>query len=203
MTASRPKKKTFILASQSPQRKTLLKKLNIPFTIIPSHLAEPPPGFLKPVEYAKKLALAKARIVAKQVGRGLVLGADTVVVHKNEILGKPVDFLDACRMLSRLSGTTHRVVTAVALLDAETGASQGGHAVSLVTLRRLTPAQIISYARKHMDKAGCYAVQEKKDPVVRKVRGSFTNVVGLPMEVVKKLFSKAALEAPSGTDSNP
>ena len=181
--------KPLVLASASPRRKELLKQLKVPFKIIPSGLAEPPPGMLDPVTYTKKLALAKAQLVAKRVGEGWVLGADTVVVLKKEILGKPADFAEACRILSRLQGTTHKVVTGVALVNAATGKAKTAHAVSFVTMRRLTMEEIARYARKHQDKAGAYAAQEKKDPVVAKVRGSYTNVVGLPLEQVKKLVS--------------
>lgn len=177
-----------ILASASPRRKHLLQSLKIPFKAVPSRLSEPPPGLLDPIPYASKLALAKARVVAKQVGEGLVLGADTVVVHRGEILGKPADLADGYRMLAKLQGTTHKVITAVALVDAATARERVAHAVSTVTMRPLPPPEIFRYARKNLDKAGCYAAQEKKDPVVRKVVGSYTNVVGLPMELVKKLL---------------
>lgn len=177
-----------ILASESPRRKELLKKLKIPFKVIPSRLAEPPPYGLDAVSYTRKLALAKARVVARQVGRGLVLGADTVVVHKNQILGKPADFAEGCRFLGLLQGTRHKVVTSVALVNAETGKSKVAHAISTVTMRRLTPEEISRIARCHLDKAGGYAVQDKKDPLVTHVVGSVTNVVGLPMEIVEKLL---------------
>lgn len=177
-----------ILASASPRRRHLLKTHRIPCTVVPSRLSEPPPGLLEPVPYARRLALAKARVVAKQLKEGLVLGADTVVVQKGEILGKPADLADGYRMLSRLQGTTHKVITAVALVDAATGKEKVAHTASTVTLRKLAPPEIFKYARKNLDKAGCYAAQEKRDPVVRKVVGSYTNVVGLPMELVKKLL---------------
>ncbi len=180
-----------ILASESPRRRQLLKELKIPFQVIPSGLAEPPPGWLDPATYSKKLALAKARLVAKKFPENWVLGADTVVVHRGQILGKPADFADACRILSRLQGTTHRVVTGVALVNAAAGKSKVAHAVSQVTMRRLTMEEIARYARKHQDKAGSYAVQEKKDPIVTKIKGSFTNVVGLPLELLKKLLKGA------------
>ena len=184
--ASRPVQ--LILASASPRRKLLLKQLKIPFTIVPSRMLEPPPGILDPVTYARKLALAKARVVAKQAGTGWVLGADTVVVHKGEILGKPADPADGIRMLSRLQGTTHKVVTGVALVDAATGKENVLHAVSTVTMKPLSLKEIARIAPQHMDKAGCYAAQEKKDPVIKKVVGSYSNVVGLPMERVRKLL---------------
>ena len=181
-------KEPLILASASPRRKILLKRMKIPFKVIPSHLAEPPPGWLDPAQYARKLALAKARIVARQLPGGIVLGADTVVVHRGKIYGKPADFADAYRILSALAGSTHRVITAVALVRAPDGKHKVAHAVSRVTMRRLTPAEIARTARKHPDKAGGYAVQEKRDPLVSKIKGSYTNVVGLPMELVKKLL---------------
>jgi septum formation protein len=179
-----------ILASASPRRSQLLKRLKVPFKVVPSRLAEPPPGLMEPSAYARKLALAKARVVAKQMVPATVsvLGADTVVVHQGKIIGKPADFADACRILTRLQGTTHRVITAVARVDASTGKEKVAHAVSFVTMRRLTQREIALYARKHLDKAGAYAVQERQDPVVAKVKGSFTNVVGLPLELVKKLL---------------
>jgi MAF protein len=165
--------------------------VGIPFKVIPSRLAEPPPPDpLDPITYTKRLALAKAKLVARQVGSGWVLGADTVVVHRGQILGKPEHFADACRMLTRLQGTTHRVITSVALVDAATGKVRWAHAVSRVTMRRLTPQEIARTAHKHQDKAGAYAVQEKRDPLVTRVQGSTTNVVGLPLELVKKLLKR-------------
>ena len=177
-----------ILASASPRRKHLLQAHKIPCVIVPSRINEPPPGLMKPAPYARRLALAKARVVAKQFKEGLVLGADTVVVHKGEILGKPVDLAEGYKMLGKLQGTTHKVITGVALVDAATGKEKVAHAVSTVTMRPLSPSEIFRYAKKNLDKAGCYAAQEKKDPVVQKVVGSYTNVVGLPMELVKKLL---------------
>ncbi|MBI1953293.1 MAG: septum formation protein Maf [Candidatus Omnitrophica bacterium] len=177
-----------ILASASPRREELLKQLKIPFRVIPSRLFEPPPNLMSPAEYARKLALAKARLVAKKVGEGLVLGADTIVVHRGEILGKPTDLRHAIAMLTRLQGSTHRVITGVALVDAATAKEKSARAVSAVTMRRLTVKEIAALARKNLDKAGAYAVQEKKDALVTRVRGSYSNVVGLPLSLVKALL---------------
>lgn len=152
---------------------------------------EPPPGLLGPVVYARKLALAKARVVAHQLKEGKILGADTIVVCRGKILGKPVDFAEACRMLTQLQGTTHRVITAVALVDAATAKEKVAHAVSRVTMRPMKPEEVARYARKHHDKAGAYAVQEKKDRVVKRIVGSYTNVVGLPLEKLRPLLKPA------------
>lgn len=138
--------------------------------------------------YARKLALAKARAVARSLPQGLVLGADTIVVHKGKILGKPADLAEGFKMLAMLQGTTHKVITAIALVDAATSKGKVAHAVSTVTMRPIPPAEIFRCAQKNLDKAGCYAAQEKKDPVVKKVVGSYSNVVGLPLELVKELL---------------
>lgn len=126
--------------------------------------------------------------MARSLPQGLVLGADTIVVHKGKILGKPADLAEGFKMLAILQGTTHKVITAMALVDAATGREKVAHAVSTVTMRPISPAEIFRYAKKNLDKAGCYAAQEKKDPVVKKVVGSYSNVVGLPLELVKKLL---------------
>lgn len=165
-----------------------MRELRVPFSVLPSQLLEPPPGLMPPAAYARKLALAKANLVAQKVGRGWVLGADTVVVRQGEILGKPADFSEACRMLSRLQGTTHRVITAVALVKAGTSKKKVAHEVSEVTLKPLSLQEIGRIAGKNLDKAGAYAVQEKRDPIVRRIKGSYSNVVGLPLELVKKLL---------------
>lgn len=175
-----------ILASASPRRKQLLKEWKIPFRVVPSRIHEPPPGKQTPAAYTKKLALAKAMAVAKKVKTGWVLGADTIVLHKGEILGKPANLAAGRAMLNRLQGTTHRVVTGIALVNAKTGKKKTAHQVTRVTMRKLTPSEISRFAKKNLDKSGCYAAQETKDPVIKKVVGSYSNVVGLPMEQVIK-----------------
>jgi septum formation protein len=179
-----------ILASSSPRRKALLRSEKIRFTVAPSRYREPSPGEQTPVQYARGLALAKAVRVAKQLKKGTVMGADTVVVLRRKILGKPRNFKAACRMLGELQGTTHRVVTAIALVRVATGLYRIGHMTSRVTMRRLTFAEVARYGKRHMDKAGAYAVQDRRDPVVTRVEGSFTNVVGLPMELVRKFLKQ-------------
>lgn len=210
-----------ILASESPRRRQLLRAWGIPHRVVPSRLVEPAPRPTDtPVRYARRLALAKALAVAKRVLRdcppklrrsegGLslswVLGADTIVVAGRRILGKPTSVADAERMLRRLAGTTHRVITAVALVQVTQGVRPEGwppstvrHAISRVTMRRLTPAEIARYARRHRDKAGSYAIQDSGETVVEKIEGSYTNVVGLPKEVVLPLLRRAGIRPASG-----
>src|SRR5690242_19118945 len=106
-----------ILASSSPRRRQLLRKLGIPFRGMPSHIPENS-SHKNPVRHVKDLARRKAQAVARKINRGIVLGADTVVVLRGRIMSKPADALEACQMLGSLSGTTHRVYTGVALVDA-------------------------------------------------------------------------------------
>jgi septum formation protein len=120
----------------------------------------------------------------------VVLGADTVVVLRGKILGKPRDEKDAYRMLYRLSGSTHRVYTGVALVDASSGKSLVTHAVSVVRMKKIGLEELMKLSRKHLDKAGSYAIQEKRDPIARVVKGSYDNVVGLPVKDVKALLKK-------------
>lgn len=177
---------------------------------MPSHIHEPPPGRTPPVRYARRLALAKAKAVALGVRHRrcltplCILGADTIVVAGRQILGKPRSVAEAERMLRRLSGTTHRVITAVALgvwrrRCLTPSCLSVAHAISRVTMRRLTEAEIRRAARRHRDKAGAYAVQDADDPVVTQTVGSYTNVVGLPQEVVLPLLRQAGIQITPGT----
>jgi len=178
-----------ILASQSPRRKQLLQSARIPFRTKPSGVHEPRPGSSRPHEYAKRLALKKALFIAKQHPDDWVLGADTIVVCKGKIIGKPTDTAHAKLLLKTLQGTTHRVITGVALVHARSRTQKVRHATSRVTMRSLSEKEMDQLSKKHLDKAGSYAVQEQKDPVVIRIEGSYTNVVGLPMELTQKLLN--------------
>ncbi len=204
-----------ILASASPRRHRLLTEWGVPHRVAPSRIPEPAPRRTAPIAYARRLALAKALAVAKGVrplsskrgltpleGKGAgswVLGADTIVVVGRRIFGKPRGVVDAERMLRALSGTTHRVITAVALVHlARTKGARPPwhrvrHAVSRVTMRRLTPEELHRFARKHRDKAGGYAIQDSGDTVIETIEGSYTNVVGLPKEIVLPLLRRAGV----------
>ena len=176
-----------ILASESPRRRSLLKTLGIPFRVIPSAVHEISHE-TNPMRLVQELALRKARAVASRLKEGLVLGADTVVVLGGKILGKPKDSDDAYRMLYRLSGSTHRVFTGVALVDAARRRSRVEGAVSVVRMKKLPIDMLLRLARKNLDKAGAYAIQSRHDPIARVVQGEYDNVVGLPLAVVGKLL---------------
>ncbi len=178
-----------ILASASPRRRFLLKKAGLSFRVCPSGVSEASHE-KNPIALVRLLALRKAEAVARKIHLGVVLGADTLVVHKNKILGKPAGKREAYQMLYSLSGSTHRVYTGVALVDAATRKRRVGHAVSVVKMRKLTREELLRLSRKNLDKAGSYAIQERNDSIARVVKGTYDNVVGLPVRTVKELLKK-------------
>lgn len=179
-----------ILASASPRRRRLLKKLGIKFRVIPSNIEEKIAEKFSPAIFAKKLAYEKAKTVADKIKDGLVIGADTIVVVKGKIIGKPASFEDAQNILKLLSDTTHKVITGIAIIDAKTKKSSIRYETSTVKIRRIKKKDIERLARLHLDKAGSYAAQEDNDALIERVEGDFSNVVGLPVEKLKKMLEK-------------
>jgi septum formation protein len=176
-----------ILASASPRRAELLRQLEVMFEVIPSEATEILDNNLSPLELCQLNAHRKARSVAKKIPDALVLGADTLVFLGNDILGKPANRAEAERMLSALQGCTHQVVTGVSLIHLR-GHRERLFAVSTdVTFHSLTTAQIRDYLAKTspLDKAGAYAIQEHGGEIVAGISGSYSNVVGLPLERLK------------------
>jgi septum formation protein len=193
---SRPR---LILASASPRRAELLREHGYAFEIMASPRPEPVqflPG-LSPVERAEASSEFKARSVAKLVAVGWVLAADTIASLGGYVFGKPVDRDDARRILQSLSGTTHQVITGVTLLDASNGSILIRHDSTDVTMRRLSEREIEDYldSGDWEGKAGAYGIQDKGDAFVERIDGSFTNVVGLPMELVKRMLDEFARNA--------
>ncbi len=184
-----------ILASASPRRKTLLEGLGLTLDVVPSGIPED--GAEGPaLENAPTLALAKAREVAARAGSGLVLGADTIVECEGKALGKPADAAGARAMLRALSGRTHQVVTGVAVVDAASGRAETGAAVTDVTFRALTDPEIDAYIEtgEPFGKAGAYAIQGLGGLLVEGIRGSPSNVVGLPVTLVQDLLRRFGLD---------
>lgn len=193
----------FILASRSPRRRQLLEEAGYCFRAVPARLEEPhaiPPD-ASPTQFAEALAYFKARAVQELCPDKPILAADTIVACQGTIYGKPGDAFDARRILSILSGTTHQIITGVALLLPHLELGQDPCSLRLiasdttsVTMRVLTLQELDGYiaSGEWQDKAGAYAIQETADAFVERIDGSFSNIVGLPMELVDRLTAKAS-----------
>jgi septum formation protein len=180
-----------VLASASPRRRELLAQLGVPFDVVVSDVPETPAPGESAEAFARRAARDKATEVARRHPGALVLAADTVVVVDGAILGKPRDRADARRMLEALAGRTHEVLTAVALA-APKGDVEGVLVRSTVEFRPLAAREIEDYLESDepYDKAGAYAVQGEARRFVIQVRGSYTNVVGLPVDEVRELLQR-------------
>jgi len=173
-----------ILASASPRRQELLRQMGLRFDVVPSHAPEVHEAQLTAREVSQLNAYRKAREIAKLNPDALVLGADTLVYLGTELFGKPANIEEALAMLEKLQGHTHEVVTAICLLHLREHRQKVFAESTAVTFHRLTPNQIMTYFKKvnPMDKAGAYAIQQEGYLIVEKIDGSYSNVVGLPIE---------------------
>jgi septum formation protein len=173
-----------ILASTSPRRAELLRERGIRFTVVPSDAVELDSEHLTARELAQLNAHRKARSVAKRHPDALVLGADTVVVLGTVLYGKPRDRQDAARMLGELEGRTHQVVTGICLIHLREHHERLLAERTDVRFRPLSQTDIGRYLDRidPLDKAGAYAIQEFGELLVEEISGSYTNVVGLPVE---------------------
>lgn len=185
-----------ILASQSPRRNYLLKQAGLTFTVIPSDLDEDAIPHTEPENYVRILAEAKAGDIADRHPDCWVLGADTIVLIDNTILGKPSSRSEARSMLQQLSGQTHRVLTGYAILNRDRKHQFSETVATDVTFKQLTDEEIEWYihTREPFDKAGAYAIQGLGTFLVKTIHGSYTNVVGLPVcEVIEHLIRHEAV----------
>jgi len=181
---------TLILASSSPRRRQLLEEAGYRFEVDPSDFDEPGPDPDEPAAvYVARMAWSKARSVATRRGEGLVLGADTACEVDGEILGKPVDRADAVRMLSLQDGREIEVVTGLCLMKAGASEWVGAVEVGVCRFRAMDEAERTAYldSGRWRGKAGGYGVQDP-DPVATIVRGTWSNVVGLPIERLAELL---------------
>ncbi|NRQ42964.1 septum formation inhibitor Maf [Rheinheimera sp. YQF-2] len=178
-----------VLASASPRRRELLAQLGVSFSLISADIDETPQHNEAAADYVQRLALQKARAGQAMSQTSLpVLGADTVVVADGEILGKPADFAEFARTMQLLSGRCHQVMTAIALVNAERQLQQ---LVSTeVCFRPLNAAEIAAYwhSGEPQDKAGGYGIQGLAAKFVRRINGSYTAVVGLPLCETEQLL---------------
>ncbi len=186
-----------ILASQSPRRQELLRQIGVRFAVNPSSIPEIPHSHESPRDYVTRLATAKAQAV--RAGTDLpVLGADTVVVHQDQILEKPRGQEEGIAMLLKLGGAVHQVVTAVALIS-----PRGASCIVCTTdvgFRAITPVEAARYWQtgEPADKAGGYAIQGLGAVFVNHLAGSYSNVVGLPLTETAQLLQKAGISIWNG-----
>lgn len=186
-----------ILASESPRRKQLLENSGYSFETFPSKVSEKPDKNLTVNEQILDIARRKARFVYDQLFNTrtqpfLVLAADTMVILNGEALGKPKDVKEACLFLSHLSGRVHQVSTAVVMIESKNQREVSHLETTEVEFHKLEMSDIKSYVAtgEPLDKAGAYAIQGLGSKLVKGFKGSYENVVGLPMDVVKKMLAE-------------
>ena len=186
-----------ILASKSPRRRYLLKQAGVEFTVIPSSFDESALSEANPEVFVRILAEAKAGVVSEQYPQSWVIGADTIVVVDDAILGKPVSKAEARSMLTTLSGRVHRVLTGFSLCRLAENRHYAEVVATDVRFKTLTPDEIEWYVHtsEPFDKAGAYAAQGLGAFMIKHIYGSYSNVVGLPVcEVVESLVREGIVE---------
>jgi septum formation protein len=183
-----------ILASASPRRRQLLAEANYEFKVVPPDIEESAfsAGRQRATDYAKGLALAKAKSVAQKYPGSLVIGADTVVDFNGQIIGKPIDAKDAERITKKLFSAPHKVITAVAIVRLSDNIELVESDTTTVYPKKLTAEQIATHIQSGswQDKAGAYAIKETGDEFIERIEGSLTNVMGLPMELLQRLLEQ-------------
>jgi MAF protein len=192
-------RESLVLASGSPRRRELLADLGLDFEVVPSRAEEPvPTPGEHPTEYALRMAKLKTMEVAARHPGRTVLGADTIVVLDSWIMGKPADETDALAMLNALSGRTHQVITAFCLV-LPNGETSSRFVATDVDMRTSGEAELKAYIAtgEPMDKAGAYAIQGIGTFLVTAIRGSYTNVVGLPLARVLEELLTAGVVVPA------
>lgn len=185
-----------ILASHSPRRINLLKSLNLEFQVKPAHIDENIDLRLPPVKYSKLLAFRKADKIreellndSNQQRNNIIIGADTIVVLNNEIINKPKDENDAFQILNKLSNRSHFVYTGIALINTKNNKMLVDYSRTCVYFREIDKEEILEYIAdgKTLDKAGSYGIQDDYGALfVRKIEGCYNNVLGLPIELLRR-----------------
>ncbi len=186
----------FILASASPRRRELLEAIRLPFDVLPSAIPEVRAEGESPEEYVARLSREKAAAIGQQHPARWVIAADTTVLLEDQLLEKPLDKVDAARMLGAIAGRTHVVYTGVTLLNVELSYHDTRVAESEVRMLPLSDRDIEWYVAtsEPLDKAGAYAVQGIGAMFIESIHGSYTNVVGLPLALLFQMLRKAGLD---------
>jgi septum formation protein len=186
------KQRTIILASASPRRKELLSLIGLKFKVDVSDYEEDLGLKLKPHELAKFLSLEKARAIAGSYKDALIIAADTFIVFRGNLLGKPHTEKEALRMLTLLNGKSHSVITGYTVLDTNTNKKSSCSVETKVWFRKMTDDELRAYVRTRepLDKAGAYAIQGIGSLIVKKIEGDYFNVIGLPVASLAATLKK-------------
>lgn len=185
-----------VLASASPRRREILERvLGRRVQVVVPKVVEEVNEKLSPIEKAKKLALKKAEYVANKVKSGVIVAGDTIVVVEGEVLGKPKDEIEAIKMLTKLSGKEHTVITGIAVINADTGEKLVDAVETRVYMRKMTRKEIEMYvkSREPFGKAGGYAIQGLGALLIDKIDGCFFNVVGLPISKLYEMLKQVGV----------
>ncbi len=186
--------KKLILASASPRRKQLLKQIGLEFEVLASNIDEKLNPRLKPLHQVEELSRQKAEATAqmKEAKNAIIIAADSMVAVADEIMGKPKDVKDAKRMLKKLSGSTHSIVTGFTIMDTATKKKVTKSVETKVWFKKLSPQEISVYIKtgEPMDKAGAYAIQEIGAIFIERIEGDYQGAVGLPLFALVKELKK-------------
>jgi septum formation protein len=187
-----PLKRTIVLASASPRRKELLEKIGLAFKVDPSDFPEDLTPGLKPEKMVINISQGKARVVSSKYPDALIIAADTIGVVRGHIIGKPHTSVEAVKMLTLLSGKSHRVITGLTILDSATQKIVSKTVETRVYFKRLRAGEIAAYVRtgEPLDKAGAYAIQGLGSLLVEKIHGDYYNVMGLPLNALSQILKK-------------
>lgn len=185
-----------ILASTSPRRKELFEKLGLPFTIEASDYKEDMTLKMPPLKLARFLSAGKAEAVARKHKAGIVIGADTFVVHNNNLLGKPKSEREARKMLQQLSGKRVDIITGLTIIDIISKKKIIATDIVKVYIKKLSQREINNYVAsgEPMDKAGAFAIQGLGAVIVKKVEGNFMGAMGLPLFILAKQLKKLGVD---------
>jgi MAF protein len=188
------REKNLVLASASPRRASLMREYGYHFVVVESPIQEPDEmgPDVPPIQQAEALSYFKARSVKPLVHDGIIVAADTIAANEREVFGKPIDRGDARRILTALMGTEHRVITGLTLLDAATDQREILHEVTIVRMRQMGDDDLDRYLNSGAwnGKAGAYGIQDHGDAFIEHIEGSYTNVVGLPMELLARKLAE-------------
>jgi len=205
---AKPFRPSLVLASASPRRRRLLISHGYAIAVAPADIEEIAPKHLSPGEIVLWNARAKARAIGPREPKAIVVGVDTLVSFEGRIFGKPAHLDEAYEMLRRLNGTTHEVFSGVWCVQWQRGREHGFVEVTRVHFHRRSEQELRTYLNRigPLDKAGAYAAQDDRGEMIREIEGSFTNVIGLPMEQLEtqlQVFRKRAQQKATTRDRTP